>query len=417
MIEPKKIQLVARMAHSNGNALDLRKPQLIFSRVNPFEMESSHSIYNNHVSLMDVDEGSDYESVVSSTDGTVRKRKRLNNLSHEEKIMRRKLKNREAAQSARDRKKQKMIDLERTINSLENMNKELAMENATLKNCTEVLLDENKRLKSQLNLSPSETNIKFEKKPQIIHIKKKKILPTTQIITTTNNTLQQDATTTQISNVVVASEDLNNYVQCFPTPSEVSECYDVITSNVMQESLDDFLDTSASNPSSLIVNGSTDSGVENYNTKGITNNKITSSNTTTPSLDVDNKNKLSDNNLSNEEAPLVPASRTSVKSAALGPLQQELSCLLALRLTSLASLVARNYILLAFWIFVVVSLSKKSVPPTTLKQSKMDKEVVLRVRKTPHRSFTRLRQWEKRPSSLRRWWGRHQKNWNPTANS
>lgn len=54
-----------------------------------------------------------------------------------------------------------MIDLERTINSLENMNKELAMENATLKNCTEVLLDENKRLKSQLNLSPSETNIKY----------------------------------------------------------------------------------------------------------------------------------------------------------------------------------------------------------------------------------------------------------------
>ena len=72
----------------------------------------------------------------------------------------RKLKNREAAQSARDRKKQKMIDLERMIMSLESRNKELAIENSTLKNCTEVLLQENKRLKSQLNLSPSDPTIK-----------------------------------------------------------------------------------------------------------------------------------------------------------------------------------------------------------------------------------------------------------------
>ena len=53
-----------------------------------------------------------------------------------------------------------MIDLEQTIISLESINKELTMENATLKSCTEVLLEENKRLKAQLNLSPSNPTIK-----------------------------------------------------------------------------------------------------------------------------------------------------------------------------------------------------------------------------------------------------------------
>ena len=90
MIAPKKkIQLVARVSSSNTNTVNLTKPQIIISRVNSFGIDSSHQTFDSHLSMVDPDESSDYESVMSSTDGQVRKRKRLDNLSHEEKIMRR----------------------------------------------------------------------------------------------------------------------------------------------------------------------------------------------------------------------------------------------------------------------------------------------------------------------------------------
>nr|AFA43700.1 X-box binding protein 1 [Penaeus monodon] len=69
-----------------------------------------------------------------------RKRQRLDHLSMEEKIMRRKLKNRVAAQTARDRKKQRMDQLEAQIDELRDLtavlseqNTCLAEENAALK--------------------------------------------------------------------------------------------------------------------------------------------------------------------------------------------------------------------------------------------------------------------------------------------
>lgn len=69
-----------------------------------------------------------------------RKRQRLDHLSMEEKIMRRKLKNRVAAQTARDRKKQRMDQLEAEIDELKDLttalsdqNSHLAEENAMLK--------------------------------------------------------------------------------------------------------------------------------------------------------------------------------------------------------------------------------------------------------------------------------------------
>lgn len=45
-------------------------------------------------------------------------REKLDHLSHEEKLMRRKIKNRQSAQSARDRKKNKMQTLEKKIEVL-----------------------------------------------------------------------------------------------------------------------------------------------------------------------------------------------------------------------------------------------------------------------------------------------------------
>jgi X box-binding protein 1 len=105
--------------------------------------------------------------------GGTRKRRRLTNLSPEEKLMRRKLKNRVAAQTARDRKKQRMSELEEALAQMEAENKKLQAENAGLKASTKTLSKENIELKQRLHspilleeseeplsliMSPSENN-------------------------------------------------------------------------------------------------------------------------------------------------------------------------------------------------------------------------------------------------------------------
>ncbi|KAL3858455.1 hypothetical protein ACJMK2_013045 [Sinanodonta woodiana] len=85
-------------------------------------------------------------------DDQPRKRRRLTNLTQEEKLMRRKLKNRVAAQTARDRKKALMADLEEKIAELEAENRKLSMENATLKSQSGALVQENSDLRGRLSL-------------------------------------------------------------------------------------------------------------------------------------------------------------------------------------------------------------------------------------------------------------------------
>jgi len=82
--------------------------------------------------------------------GGPRKRRRLTHLSPDEKQLRRKLKNRVAAQTARDRKKCLMDDLEQKIAELERQNRQLASENASLKAESGSLQTENVALKKQL---------------------------------------------------------------------------------------------------------------------------------------------------------------------------------------------------------------------------------------------------------------------------
>ncbi|XP_047488432.1 LOW QUALITY PROTEIN: uncharacterized protein LOC125038859 [Penaeus chinensis] len=72
-----------------------------------------------------------------------RKRQRLDHLSMEEKIMRRKLKNRVAAQTARDRKKQRMDQLEAEIDELRDLTAVLSEQNTCL-------AEENAELKEML---------------------------------------------------------------------------------------------------------------------------------------------------------------------------------------------------------------------------------------------------------------------------
>lgn len=98
--------------------------------------------------LQDSDSEGDGEESVQ-VNGT-RKRRRLTNLSPEEKMLRRKLKNRMAAQTARDRKKQKMAELEEALALMEAENRKLQEENQSLKRSTCSLSRENEILKTRL---------------------------------------------------------------------------------------------------------------------------------------------------------------------------------------------------------------------------------------------------------------------------
>jgi len=84
-----------------------------------------------------------------------RKRERLTNLSPEERMLRRKLKNRVAAQTARDRKKEKMDHLEESLARLEEENKRLQQQNQTLQSQKSTLAQENERLRERLGVPPA----------------------------------------------------------------------------------------------------------------------------------------------------------------------------------------------------------------------------------------------------------------------
>ncbi|KAM7018074.1 X-box-binding protein 1-like [Tautogolabrus adspersus] len=89
----------------------------------------------------------------SSSGVPIRKRQRLTHLSPEEKALHRKLKNRDAAQTARGREKAKMRELEQQVlGSLELGNQKLHIENRLLREKTSVLITENKELRQRLGL-------------------------------------------------------------------------------------------------------------------------------------------------------------------------------------------------------------------------------------------------------------------------
>ncbi|XP_047448167.1 LOW QUALITY PROTEIN: X-box-binding protein 1 [Mugil cephalus] len=98
----------------------------------------------------------------SSAGPPVRKRQRLTHLSPEEKALRRKLKNRVAAQTARDRKKAKMGELEQQVLELELENQKLHIENRLLREKTSGLLTENEELRQRLGLDTLDSKEKVQ---------------------------------------------------------------------------------------------------------------------------------------------------------------------------------------------------------------------------------------------------------------
>ena len=99
--------------------------------------------------------GTDSEEGGSINEGgdskAVRKRANLDHLSSEEKLMRRKLKNRVAAQNARDKKRVKMEDLVGDLDRLKAHAKALEARNAQLVSKNDYLVAKNKQLRSNAN--------------------------------------------------------------------------------------------------------------------------------------------------------------------------------------------------------------------------------------------------------------------------
>ncbi|XP_012275124.1 uncharacterized protein LOC105696891 [Orussus abietinus] len=77
------------------------------------------------------------------------KKRRLDHLTWEEKLQRKKLKNRVAAQTSRDRKKARLDELEETVKLLREKNDDLTRQCAALRSENEALIENVKRLKRE----------------------------------------------------------------------------------------------------------------------------------------------------------------------------------------------------------------------------------------------------------------------------
>ncbi|XP_075691656.1 LOW QUALITY PROTEIN: X-box-binding protein 1 [Rhinoderma darwinii] len=97
-----------------------------------------------------------------------RKRQRLTHLTPEEKALRRKLKNRVAAQTARDRKKARMGELEQQVLDLEIENEKLLIENELLREKSHGLLTENQELRQRLGLDALEVKEEEEVEVKVL---------------------------------------------------------------------------------------------------------------------------------------------------------------------------------------------------------------------------------------------------------
>jgi len=120
-------------------------------------MESDESIYST--STTDLIVNKEVKSTnLNQMNRPKRKREKLDHLTNEEKIMRRKIKNRQSAQSARDRKKMKMTDLQERLEALLQERVQMLKENELLKKRNQKLERENNELLRSRSSNCSDSN-------------------------------------------------------------------------------------------------------------------------------------------------------------------------------------------------------------------------------------------------------------------
>jgi hypothetical protein len=166
----------------DGKTITLDASQTLTS-----SLSNQESISDNSLSVSTSDDDDDDDEIstgnLESSQQPKQKRQRLTHLSFEEKLQRRKLKNRIAAQSARDRKKSKFDQMEESVRLLKEQNEQLRIENKLLKEKTQLLVQENRKLLEFKKLSFTSM------KPETITtlIQQSPTAPTTTTTTTTTN--------------------------------------------------------------------------------------------------------------------------------------------------------------------------------------------------------------------------------------
>nr|XP_013190011.1 unnamed protein product [Amyelois transitella] len=103
------------------------------------------TVPNNYLAVEEMDSN----VVLDVSPSPPSRKRRLDHLTWEEKMQRKKLKNRVAAQTSRDRKKAKMDEMEHRLKQFMDMNEKLMSEVASLKALNERLLSENAALRSE----------------------------------------------------------------------------------------------------------------------------------------------------------------------------------------------------------------------------------------------------------------------------
>lgn len=137
-----------------------------------------------------------------------RKRKRLTHLTPEEKIMRRKLKNRVAAQTARDRKKMRMETLEETLQKVQNQARELLNVNIQLLARAESLENENKVLREKLGISSvSESSSSDHTTTTVIGQQKQNLQRIKTEFDETLESVQDDSSELQIPDSILSPDE------------------------------------------------------------------------------------------------------------------------------------------------------------------------------------------------------------------
>ncbi|XP_041956914.1 LOW QUALITY PROTEIN: X-box-binding protein 1 [Alosa sapidissima] len=132
------------------------KVLLISGKQNASSTTATQGGFNRSISVVLPSSQVSSDSDSNGSGPPLRKRQRLTHLSPEEKALRRKLKNRVAAQTARDRKKAKMGELEQQVLELELENQQLNLENRLLREKTSDLITENEELRQRLGLDTLE---------------------------------------------------------------------------------------------------------------------------------------------------------------------------------------------------------------------------------------------------------------------